>query len=66
MAMAQKQYTLKLFERLLKQAGYARVKERALELHILLDGAVTQAQVLNNKRSAKRARSMAERLLAYD
>ncbi len=65
-ALIQKHDILQLFERLLKKAGYSRVKERALELHILFDGAITQAQMLGNKKSARRSKSMAERLLASD
>lgn len=64
-ALNQKKYLLKLFERLLKKAGYSKTRERALELHLLLDGSITQAQVLHSVKSARRARSMAEKLLAY-
>ncbi|MFK7856541.1 MAG: TetR/AcrR family transcriptional regulator [Granulosicoccus sp.] len=65
-ALIQKMDILRLFEKLLRKAGYSKVKERALELHILFDGAVTQAQVLGNRKSARRSRSMAERLLTIE
>ncbi|MBX2885600.1 MAG: TetR/AcrR family transcriptional regulator [Granulosicoccus sp.] len=65
-ALIQKRDILKLFEKLLKKAGYTKTRERALELHILFDGAITQAQMLGNKNSAKRSRSMAERLLSLN
>ncbi len=63
-ALVQKSDILGLFEKLLKKAGYSQVKEKALELHILFDGAIVQAHVLGNKKSAKRSRAMAISLLA--
>ena len=65
-AVKHKQDVLTIFVRLLKKANYAQPQELSLEMLVLIDGAIAQAQALNNAKSFKRAKSMARRLLELD
>lgn len=58
-----KKELIALFATNVKAAGFSNPKELALSLHLLADGAIAQAQMLNDPRSVKRALSIAETLL---
>lgn len=64
MALQHKQRIIAIFERELTALGADNVKSVALSLHLLIDGAITQAQLLKDKKSAYRASQMAELILA--
>ena len=65
-AVRHKSDVLAMFEKLLKKSEYSKSKDLAFEMLMLIDGAIAQAQSLENKRSFKRAKSMAIRLLHLD
>lgn len=59
-----KKFLIGLFENALIRFGCKEAEEKALELHILFDGALMQAQMMKDIKSTKRAIAMAKRLLA--
>ena len=54
---------VELFEQCLEDLSVENAKEVALQLHLLVDGAITQAQIFNDRGSVKRAKGLAENLL---
>jgi len=58
-----KRALIKLFEDDLREMGYRQPQTLALDLHLLLEGAVIQAQLLSVTGCVKRARAMAATLL---
>ena len=62
-AAAHKRRIVALFERAARDMKHKSPQNLALQLHILVDGAITQAQVLGDAGSAMRARGIAELLL---
>lgn len=54
---------VELFEQYLEEVSVEDAGEVALNLHLLVDGAITQAQILNDRGSVKRAKALAENLL---
>lgn len=54
---------VELFEQCLEEQSIDEVAEVALNLHLLVDGAITQAQIFNDRGSVKRAKALAENLM---
>lgn len=52
-----------LFEQCLEEVSVENAGEVALSLHLFVDGALTQAQIFNDRGSVKRAKALAENLL---
>lgn len=63
-ALSHKKSMIAIFERELKILGVDNVQSTALSLQLLIDGSITQAQLLKDKNSGIRARQMAELILA--
>ena len=63
-ALKHKKSVIAIFERELSSLNGNDAKSVALSLQLLLDGAITQAQLFKDKESANRARQTAELLLA--
>ena len=63
MAAAHKRRIVGLFEDAARDMNHKGPGNLALQLHILIDGAITQAQVLGDAGSAMRAQGIAELLL---
>ncbi len=63
MAAEHKLQLVDLLEDNVKQLGLKDSRNIALSLHLLIDGAITQAQLLGDKNSAKRAKALAINLL---
>ncbi len=63
-AAEHKRRMIEIFEDAARQLGSATPVEMSYELHLLFDGAIMQAQVLGDQKSALRARRMAKRLIA--
>ena len=64
MALRHKRSIIDIFERELKALGVVNFESTALSLQLLIDGAITQSQLLKDEKSAHRARVMAELILA--
>lgn len=62
-AAAHKNRIVALFEDAARDMNHKNPRNLALQLHILVDGAITQAQVLGDAGSAMRARAVTELLL---
>lgn len=54
---------VELFEECLNEQLLDQPDELALNLHLLVDGAITQAQLFNDRGSVKRAKALAENLV---
>ena len=62
-AMRHKRELIDLFAENAALAGYPDPEAMGLQLHLLIDGAISQAQVFADAGSAKRAKAMAEKIL---
>ena len=63
MALKHKESVVAIFERELTVLGAKNTESVALSLQLLIDGAITQAQLLKDKNSAYRARQIAQLVL---